>query len=135
MRRLATAIASGMLIVGFTAATMPGAHASVPEKSVTKFCAKAAAISAAVPDVSSNDALIDAARDFANQYKKLAKLAPTKAVGNAVKTISKYYARVAKSGDPNSKAANYTSKELDAIPTVTEYVSANCAPVGVAPST
>jgi hypothetical protein len=133
MRRLGRAVTSSTLIVGFTVATVAGAHASVAGKSVTKFCEKAAAISATVPDTSSNDALIDAARDYAKEYKKLAKLASTKAIGNAVKTIAKYYARLAKSGDPNSQAANYTAKEVAAISTVSEYVPANCP--GVVPST
>lgn len=137
MRRSVRAIAAVVLIAGLTAGTVAGAQASVAEKkSVKKFCEKVLKISQTFPDLSGgNDALIEAARDFAKLYKKLAKVAPTRALRDAAKSIAGYYERLADSGDPNSADANYTDEEIDAIATITQYNVSNCAASGVSPTT
>jgi hypothetical protein len=122
-----------VLVAGLTAGTIAGAQASVAEKSTKKFCETALAISSTVPDGVDDSALIETAEDFVKQYKKLAKQAPTGKLRKAAKVISKYYARIVESGDPNSEVANFTDKEVDAVSTITEYNITNCADAGVTP--
>jgi hypothetical protein len=125
-----------VLIAGLTAGTSAGAQASVAEKgSVKKFCEKALEISNTIPESFDEAGLIAAARDLVKQYKKLAKAAPTGGLRKAAKTISKYYERVADSGDPNSEEANYSDKEVDAVSTLVEYNGTNCPAAGVVPTT
>ena len=136
MRRFVRACAELALITCLTVGTLASAQASVGEKSVKKFCTKVFAISTRVPDASGGvPAILEAAADFQKQYKKLAKLAPTKPLRTAVKLLSKYYGRLADSGDPYSEAASYTDAEAAAVETITAYAATDCVAAGVVPPT
>jgi hypothetical protein len=115
------------VVGGLVVASGGLAHAA---KSVEKFCEQAQAISQIVPDLSTEDGFADAAEQFAKAYKKLAKAAPEKDVRKAAKTVSKYYLRLAESGDPNSQDANYQDNEVEAVSTVTTYAAETCAGFG-----
>jgi hypothetical protein len=134
MRRSAQGLVGVAVVAGLTAGTMIGAQASVAEKSAKKFCETALAISTTEPDGFDDAALIEVAEDFVKEYKKLAKQAPTGKLRKAAKVISKYYARVVESGDPN-KADIFTDKEVDAVSAISAYNIANCAGAGVVPAT
>jgi hypothetical protein len=91
-------------------------------------------ISTTVPDVSGGD-YTQASRDFQRLYKKLAKAAPTGELRKAVKTVAKYYGRLAGGVDPTSEEASYTDAEVAAVTTITDYNINNCAAAGVVPAT
>ena len=79
MQRSVTACVGAALVVGLTLGTISSAQASVADgKSAEEFCEKALAISKIVPESTDDAALIDAARGYVKEYKKLAKLATTK---------------------------------------------------------
>lgn len=134
MRRSLKALATSALIAGLVVGTAASAPARVAEKSAKKFCETALAINTTEPDGFDDSALIEVAEDFVKQYNKLAKQAPTGKLRKAAKVISKYYARVVESGDPN-KAGIFTDKEVDAVSAITAFNLENCADAGVVPPT
>jgi hypothetical protein len=99
MRRFTALFVSVALSAALVGAFAGTASAAVAEKkSVKKFCKKATDADAARTSVASGadeNAVQDAAGDLETDFKKLAKLAPTKKLKKAVKTMASYYGNIA----------------------------------------
>src|SRR5687768_11069807 len=131
IKPILVAVVTAGLIAGF-AATAP---AAVSEKSVKKFCKKALAVQTTLARPVETDDVEDVknyASDAENGLKKLAKLAPTKKLRKAVKTMAKHYGEIEDTGDPSGA---YSDPELDAIETITTYTQTTCVPLVGTPTT
>jgi hypothetical protein len=131
MRNLTKSIVVAVLTAGLVGAFTLSAPAAVAEKkSVKKFCTKLYKVQTD-PDLTDTSDLQGSAENQAKAYKKASKLAPTKKIREATKTIAEYYERLSGLDDFSSPEANYKDEESEAIETLSTYVTTKCLKIVV----
>jgi len=130
MRRFAALFVSVVLSAALGGAFAGTASAAVAEKkSVKKFCNKAADADAArtrVAPGADENALQDTAGDLESDFKKLAKLAPTKKVKKAVKAMASYYGNIADGQSITDVSPEDAQGYATAVQTFSTYLLAKC---------
>lgn len=117
---LTTALSTGL--VGGLVSASPAFAAGNKEK----FCKATGTVTTDVTIDESGQLPEDAAADLEKGFKKLAKLAPTKKLKNATKTIAEYYGRIADGEGAEDVSEDFAKDYANATATFGTYVATKC---------